>query len=265
MGGATLCVTAVAGLSWVLGTTSPVSPVSTGAGTGVLLVSGDPEGLPGQGDDDPVVVARDGGADMESHVARRHVEASAKGVIHFWARILEHTLITLYGRRYVRKGRYCILNVCQELLLSIEAGACSKDCWAGLRLGAKNRPHVGPDAVVQSLNPRRGKALWLVKDERPPGRVCIRGVLLDEVYVNIAVWCLPCERHSARVILPITNRVVAIVSPVVVDSPEPSVWSISPPVSCRIYSKLATDPLVGTTVIGVLEWRPSSILRKRCL
>ena len=58
---------------------------------------------------------------------------------------------------------------------------------------------------------------------------------------------------------------VAIVSPVVVDSPEPSVWSISPPVSCRIYSKLATDPLVGTAVIGVLERVPGLILGKRYL
>ena len=50
---------------------------------GAVGVRGDPEGLPGRGDDDPVVVAGDGGADMESHVARRHVEASAEGVIHF--------------------------------------------------------------------------------------------------------------------------------------------------------------------------------------
>ena len=72
MGGATLCVTAVAGLSWVWGWH-----------WGAVGVRGDPEGLPGRGDDDPVVVAGDGGADMESHVARRHVEASAEGVIHF--------------------------------------------------------------------------------------------------------------------------------------------------------------------------------------
>ena len=75
------------GRSWLvvgLGHHQPrFSSLDGGWHWGAVGVRGDPEGLPGRGDDDPVVVAGDGGADMESHVARRHVEASAEGVFHF--------------------------------------------------------------------------------------------------------------------------------------------------------------------------------------
>ena len=179
---------------------------------GAVGVRGDPEGLPGRGDDDPVVVAGDGGADMEPHVARSHVEASAEGVIHFWARILEHTLITLYGRRYVRRGRYCILNVCQELLLSIEAGACSKDCWAGLGLGAKNRPHVSPDAVIQPLHTGRSKSLAFIEDESGPRLICLR-TLGDVVDMDDAVCRILTEWHPWWIIvIGITHAVNGLIT-----------------------------------------------------
>ena len=127
----------------------------------VLDVGGDSKRLRDWGDDDLVVISSNG-ADMEPHVARRHVKASAKGVVNLGAGILEDTLVAIDGRGDVNRGRYCILHVCQELLLSIEAGACSKDCWVGLGLGTKNRPHEGPDAVVQALYPGRGETQALV-------------------------------------------------------------------------------------------------------
>ena len=254
---------------WGLGYHQPrFSSLDGGWHWGAVGVRGDPEGLPGRGDDDPVVVAGDGGADMESHVARRHVEASAEGVIHFWARILEHTLITLYGRRYVRRGRYCILNVCQELLLSIEAGACSKDCWAGLRLGAKNRPHVGPDAVVQPLHTGRSKSLALIEDEGGPSLICLR-TLCDVVDVLSRPKAAVCWQGAVRlethaVSIPRPLGLVAVI--ILVDGPQTSAVGVFLAPVCRwVYAKFAAESLICTAVIGVLERVPGLILGKRYL
>ena len=141
----------------------------------VVDVGGDSKRLPVWGDDDLVVISSNG-ADMEPHVARRHVKASAKGVVNLGAGILEDILVVIDGRVDVNRERYCILHVCQELLMSIEAGACSKDCWGGLGLGAKNRPHEGPDPVVQALYPGRGETLALVQNKCRPGLIRFRAL-----------------------------------------------------------------------------------------
>ena len=57
------------------------SSLNRGWHWGAIDVGGDSERLPAWGDHVVVVIARNS-ADMEPHVARRHVEASAEGVVH---------------------------------------------------------------------------------------------------------------------------------------------------------------------------------------
>ena len=85
-------------------------------------VGGDSKRLSHWCEHDLVVVPSDV-ADVETHVPRRHVEASAEGEVHLGAGILEDALVVLDGRRDVYRGRDGILYVCQELVLCIKGCA----------------------------------------------------------------------------------------------------------------------------------------------
>ena len=144
------------------------------------------------------------------------------------------------------------MDICQELLLRVEGCPGAYDACTGLGLGAEDSPYISPDAIIQPLDPGVGKAIRLVKYERSPGIVCPGGVLLYKIHVENAVCCPLCKRYSARVILPVTNWVIAVVSPVGVDSPEPLVGAIDLPISVWGDTEFVTDSLVPTAVIGVI-------------